>query len=46
VSDEGSSLDFERIEDTCNVTGLRFLVVATGELGGEPHAAQVGMTTV
>jgi len=42
VSDEGGSLHLERIEDTCNVAGLRFFVVATGRLGGEPHAAQVG----
>ena len=42
VGDEGGSLDLERIENACNVAGLRFLVVAAGRLGGEPHAAQVG----
>ena len=42
MGDEGGSLDLERIENACNVAALRFLVVAAGRLGGEPHAAQVG----
>jgi hypothetical protein len=42
VCNERSALDFENIEDACNVAALRFLVVAAGRLGREPHSAQVG----
>jgi hypothetical protein len=42
VGDESRALDFEGIEDAGNVAALRFLVVAAGRLGREPHSAQVG----
>jgi hypothetical protein len=46
VGDEGGSLDLERVENACNVAGLRFLVVAARRLGREPMPRRSGTTTV
>src|SRR5260370_41340124 len=41
VGDQFDLADFQRVEGACDVFSLRLLVVTTGWMGGQTHAAQV-----